>query len=347
VPRSVPYNADKFVHASFMLKQSLKRALIGSRALRLMSHFAGGGMAIVMYHSVQDDPREQFDMLGGIIHSTQVFRGQMEVIARHFQPATLEDVLRFLSGDRDPPPRSVLITFDDGYVDNYEVAKPVLDEFGIPAVFYVVVDCVDQQKLPWPAQLRQMFLTAKTRFWRDSGGKSWALDTREERLQAYAKAAEECAKVSGVTQRGFLEVLAGELAAAAVTPHQPMMSWEQIRSLDRSGHTIGSHTMSHPNMAQVCAKDAEMEFAESKRRLEHELRKPMVHFSYPCPAARPYWADHTRTLSQKTGYRSAVTTAGGMVRKRDDTLMLKRIRPTKTVEGVRWNLERTFCGATV
>jgi len=315
--------------------------------MRIVSQFAGGGMAIVMYHSVQDDPRAQFDMLGGIIHSTEVFRGQMEIIARYFRPASLEDVVHFVRGEKDPKPRSVVVTFDDGYLDNYEVARPVLDEFGIPGVFYAVVDCVNQQKLPWPAQLRHMFLTGKSASWSDPAGKRLALDTREERLQAYAAAANLCARFSGAAQRGFLDSVGNELQAPAMAPGQPMMSWEQIRILDRKGHTVGSHTMSHPSMAQVDAKEAEMEFAESKRRLEHELGRPMVHFSYPCPAARPYWADHTRTLSEKTGYLSAVTTAGGMVRRRDDPLMLKRIRPTKTIEGFHWNLERTFCGATV
>src|SRR5215467_9039948 len=90
-----------------MLKQTLKRGLIGSRALRLMSHFAGEGVAIVMYHSVQDDPRSQFDLLGEIIHSREVFRGQMEVIARHFHPVSLEDVLHFVRGEQDLTPRSV------------------------------------------------------------------------------------------------------------------------------------------------------------------------------------------------------------------------------------------------
>jgi peptidoglycan/xylan/chitin deacetylase (PgdA/CDA1 family) len=126
-----------------------------------------------------------------------------------------------------------------------------------------------------------------------------------------------------------------------------MLDWEEVRSLDRNGHTIGSHTMTHPSMAQLRPIDAEMEFAESKRRLELELRKPVVHFSYPCPASEPHWADHTVDLSREMGYLTAVTTAGGMVRKRDDAMRLRRIRPTKTIDGLRWNLERTFAGAIV
>ena len=105
--------------------------------------------------------------------------------------------------------------------------------------------------------------------------------------------------------------------------------------------------MTHPNMAQVPPKEAELEFAKSKRRLEQELGKRVRHFSYPCPALEPHWSDQTINLSQQIGYRTAVTINGGMVRVHDDALKLHRIRPTKTIHGVHWNLERTFSGAIV
>src|SRR5258708_23432329 len=90
-------------------KSSVKRVLIRSGALRLASRFVGNGVAIIMYHSVQDDPSAQSDVLGGMTHSTEVFRGQMEVIARHFRPVTLDDVLLFVRGEKELPPRSVVV----------------------------------------------------------------------------------------------------------------------------------------------------------------------------------------------------------------------------------------------
>lgn len=330
-----------------MFKNSLKGIIIASRALRLVSRFTGNGAAIVMYHSVQDDPRAQFDFLGGIIHSTEVFRGQMEIVARHFNPATIDDLLHFVRGEKELPPRSVVVTFDDGYADNYDVARPVLDKLGIPAVFYVVIDCLDRQILPWPAQLRHIFLTAQARSWNDAAGNCWPLGIHEQRLEAYAEAARLCAKLSGDARTIVLDSFLSELQAQAINSSQPMMTWEQVRSLDRNGHTLGSHTMSHPSVAQLRPEDAQIEFSASKRRLEEEIGKSVVHFSYPCPAVQPHWADHTVSLSREAGYHTAVTTRGGLVRKGDNSLMLQRIRPTKRIEGLQWNLERTFSGAVV
>jgi peptidoglycan/xylan/chitin deacetylase (PgdA/CDA1 family) len=47
--------------------------------------------------------------------------------------------------------RAVAVKFDDGYRDNYEIAAPILEKAGVPATFYVTVDCVESGKLPWVA----------------------------------------------------------------------------------------------------------------------------------------------------------------------------------------------------
>jgi len=86
------------------------------------------------------------------------------------------------------------------------------------------------------------------------------------------------------------------------------------------------------------------EFAESKRKLEEVLNSPVIHFSYPCPALSPHWTERTVEMSRQIAYQTAVTADGGLVRRRDNPLCLRRIRPTKEVSGLRWNLECAFVG---
>src|SRR5215472_2533940 len=331
-----------------MLKKSLKRILISSGAMRLASRVAGSGAAIIMYHSVEDDPSARnLDALGGIIHSTDVFRGQMETIARHFSPVTLDRILNFVKEGKDLPPRPVVVTFDDGYRDNYHVAKPILDQVGIPAVFYVAVASIDQGSLPWSSQLRHMFLTSKAKGWREPAGQTWPLETRERRLAAFEQASQHCARLSGSAQKAFLDQMQGDVDAVPLNGNASMMTWDEIRGLERGGHTVGSHTMTHPNMAHITPQEASVELADSKHRLEQELGKPVPHFSYPCPALQPHWSSETVELSRELGYLTGVTTLGGLVRKGDNALHLRRIRPTKTVDGLRWNLECAFAGKVV
>jgi peptidoglycan/xylan/chitin deacetylase (PgdA/CDA1 family) len=126
-----------------------------------------------------------------------------------------------------------------------------------------------------------------------------------------------------------------------------MMSLDQLKGLLRQGHIVGSHTMSHPNMAQIQEEEAREELGESKARLESRLNSPVRHFSYPCPALSPHWNEQTVEQCRAFGYDSAVTTNSGVTFQGDNLLRLKRIHPTKTAAGLRWNLESAFAGRKI
>lgn len=324
-----------------MSKNWIKRGLISSGVTRAARIFAGQKAVILMYHSVMDDPSRQAFTLGDIIHSTAVFRAQMELIARKYHPVSLDEVLLFLRGEKDLPSRPVVVTFDDGYTDNHDVAMPILNQTGVPATFYVTVDCVQNGTLPWPARLRHAFLSSHQAQWEDSA--IWPLTQSAERQRAFQYAAEHAARLTGQNQDEFVHSVEAQLDVRPPAPAERlMMSWEQARGLAAKGHIVGSHTMTHPNMAQIKDDEAAHEMAQSKQRLEQELSGRVVHFSYPCPALQPHWKESTVQLSRKLGYLTAVTTDGGPVRRNDDLLSLRRTRPTKEVNGLQWSLECSF-----
>lgn len=328
-----------------MGKDSLKKSLLGSGAMRLASRLRGGSTAIVMYHSVMDDPQRECQTLGGIIHSSQVFAGQMELIARKYVPVSLDDVMRAVESGNALSPRSVVVTFDDGYADNHDIAMPILHRVGIPATFYVTVDCVEKNILPWPSRLRYAFYTTKNTSWNDTNKISWPLQHDAQREQAFLKACDRCAQLAGQAQEGFVRKVEKELESEIPrSSHRLMMTWEQVRKLAENGHLVGSHTLTHPNMAYVDEDAAKTELTNSKRRLEENLGHPVMHFSYPCPALWPHWNQNTREWSRQAGYKTAVTTVGGRVMLNADLLSLNRMRPTKEVDGLNWNLECTFLG---
>ena len=328
-----------------MPKDWIKKGLVSTGAMRLAGRLRGHGAAILMYHSVMEDPRRESQTLGGIVHSSSVFARQMELIAREYVAVSLDDLLRALQEGRDLPPRAVVVTFDDGYADNHEIAMPILNRVGVPATFYVTVDCVENDTLPWPGRLRYAFLTTKSTSWNDGFKTSWPLGDFAQRDRVFLHASDMCAKLAGAAQEEFVRSVEAILQAGPPRPTQRlMMTWEQVCALGQNGHIVGSHTLTHPNMAYVDESAARRELTDSKRRLEEILGGPVVHFSYPCPALSPHWSENTRKMSQEVGYRTAVTTVGGPVRRNADLLSLRRVRPSKEVDGLQWNLECTFLG---
>ncbi len=136
------------------MKEQIKKAVLRSGLLQMAGRVRGGSAAILMYHSVMEDPGSQEVYLGEIVHPRNAFRSQMELLARRFHPTSLDQVGRFVKGEGEIPDRAVVVTFDDGYADNYEIAAPVLQEVGVSATFYATVDSVERRTLPWPARLR-------------------------------------------------------------------------------------------------------------------------------------------------------------------------------------------------
>lgn len=322
-----------------------KRTLLGSGLLRLAAGIHGTGAAILMYHSVQEDPSLQADSLGGIIHSRRVFRKQMELLAREFHPLSLDKLAILLRAEEKIPERSVIVTFDDGYRDNFENAMPILDQVGMEAAFYVTVECVEKRRPPWPSRVRYALRTSRHETWRDPDGALWPLEIAADRDRAFAKACEYCCKLAGTSQEALVDSIATELDVGGPPgSDELMMDWNEVRKLAERRHTVGSHTLSHPNLAQLPVVEARAELASSRLYLEEQLRRPVKHFSYPCPALSPHWNEQTVQECQHVGYETAVVTDGGLARRHDNPLCLRRIRPSKTVEGLRWNLEWAFAG---
>ncbi len=99
-----------------------------------MSH--ARAVPVLMYHHVSPNP-------GLVTVSPATFRNHMETLAaRGYQTIGADEFLEFLLGKYDLPAKSVFITFDDGYLDNYVYAYPVLRELGLKATIFAVTGWV-------------------------------------------------------------------------------------------------------------------------------------------------------------------------------------------------------------
>lgn len=331
----------------FRSKDYIRRIAVGSRILDLAGRFAAQSAAILIYHSVRDDPRDLGDLIGpGITHGASIFARQMEIIAREFIPVTLDDIVLFLKGQANLPRRAVAVTFDDGFADNEEIAAPILNHFGIRAAFYATVGLIGTSKAPWYCRLRYSFSKTSKPEWNMPDGKIWNLREPAERGAALLAAFDLCAPMVSEAQERVISQIEAALEVETPAVSKPvMMNWSQLKMLQKSGHIVGSHTLTHPNMAHV-AKDEEArkELTESKKRMEVELRTEIAHFSYPHPALTPQWSAKTVEMTAQAGYKTAVTTTIGPVRADSNPLCLRRVQVPRPEDRFRWNLGRALLG---
>jgi peptidoglycan/xylan/chitin deacetylase (PgdA/CDA1 family) len=150
---------------------------------------------------------------------------------------------------------------------------------------------------------------------------------------------------TGSAQEQLIQQIEGSLQVGPLDARSGlMMNWDQVRALKKAGHTIGGHTLSHPNLAQVPEAEARAEIRGCKQRLEERLGEPIQHFSYPHPALNPHWSPQTFQITREAGFRSAVLTTPGAVRPGDPPLSLKRIGPGNDSDQMVWEMERAFLG---
>jgi peptidoglycan/xylan/chitin deacetylase (PgdA/CDA1 family) len=325
-----------------LCKDYIRKIAVGSRVLDLAGRFAAPGATILIYHSVRDDPQQLSKLIApGITHAASIFRRQMEIIAREFSAVTLDEILAFLRGEANLPRRAVAVTFDDGFADNEEVAVPILSHFGIRAAFYATAGWIGTSKVPWYCRLRYAFLTTRKTEWKDtSTERIWSLRDLAGRNAALLAAFDLCAP----TVTDWQEIIVREIETALEVEvpalrESLMMNWDQLRRLRASGHIVGSHTLTHPNVAHIADdEDLQRELAESKERLERELGSEVVHFSYPHPALEPQWSEKTVSMTAAAGYKSAVTTTPGRVLPGTNPLCLRRVRTPRPEHRFRWNL---------
>jgi len=327
------------------LKSLAKRAVLASGMLRLVKTT---GVAVLMYHSVKEVPAEHANTLGGIVHATSVFKQQMEILSRRCTPVTMDDVLQFVKGEKDLPKQCFAVTFDDGYADNAEIAAPILEKLGIPGAFYLTVGYIETGKLPWVARIRHAFATSEKKSWTAPNGVRYLLADFNARHLAFGEACRYLGGFAGTEQESEVEGIEVQLRVAAPSQPHLMLTWEQARALARRGHIVGSHTVSHQNLAHV-KDDATLrnELAESKRQLDAQLGISILHFSYPVPVLTPHWTPHTLDVSREVGYATAVTTVPGLVYCNDSALSLRRVRPAYDMAEFRWVLENSLAGRAV
>ncbi len=102
------------------------------------------GVPILMYHKVGDPPPGS--KLKKLWVSVPQFRRQMEYLIRHgYTPMTLREIGEKRRRQEPIPASAMVITFDDGYKNNYDTAFPILKEFGYKAVVYVVVNSLEKE----------------------------------------------------------------------------------------------------------------------------------------------------------------------------------------------------------
>lgn len=292
-----------------LLASGLDRTGLGELIFRIARW---RGLLVFNYHRIGDPAHSLVDHALWSA-SQEEFDRQVAFLKHHCDVVGVSDLDGALNRRKA---RAVLITFDDGYRDNFDLAYPVLRAHGTPAVFFIASGFLDHRVLAWWDEIAWMVHSSSRELLRWNGAigrEEWHLSGPEERERVIQRLLRQYKSLNTDETQPFLERLAAETGSGrcpADVADGIWMTWDMVREMDQNGMDIGGHTVNHPVLANAPTEVQRREIRESKRRIETELGHPITAFSYPV-GQRDSFTPQTKELLREAGYQWAFSFFGG------------------------------------
>jgi len=284
--------------------QLLNSMLYKSGILPLMQSMMNSKTLIILaYHRIYN-AGAYFPFDNDLISATpEQFEQQLRFIsANGFTVIDFHDLREIMHSKEIKGNRYAVITFDDGFEDNYTFAFPLLRKFGMKAVIFLVTDCIDSTIPFWFDRFAFYYKQGLIKACHFPVGSEPPVENMPlVDLLSFMKTIPNQIRLGIMDNldRENIELFDDETIGGLSRP----LSWAQIREMNEHGIEFGSHTCSHPAIPMLTEDSTvEQEIAGSKHVIESEIGTRVVSFSYPIGAASPLAMFYVK----KHGYEFAV-----------------------------------------
>ena len=275
---------------------------------------------IVMYHRIlEDNPRELHDP--GLFVRAYMFELHIQELLEFFEPTPLQSVnvgkLRI--------GRSFAITFDDGWIDNYEIALPILKKYHVPATVFVSPALIGTESCFW---FESLYNLANVAMANDIEGTfieyfhdlvpSWSPPSLSPKhLSTLTTALKDFSgnRLDALVARAYSRL--------GIRPSsiRTIMDWNQLSEMGAHGITFGSHGLNHHILHSLTSDLKRKEIFKSLEILQNRGIPTIPLFSYP----NGYWEAESIAMVCEAGYERALTTHLGYNTSQTHPFLLNRI----------------------
>lgn len=310
--------------------------------------FLLGNSWVLMYHHIDRQSIDPWDLCV----TPGRFEEQLQWLRRHCHVQSLPDIVRDWKAGKLKR-HSVALTFDDGYLNNYTNARPLLEQYEVPATFFITTQNLLEQQPFWWDELQAIVLEKEGlpgHFSLTIEGEKTDIDLKAEaslnselrsRLEGWRYPDPPSTKRAAL-YLGLWEKMMGmeapgrdrlmeqvrDWAGASPCAAPAIMTLEQVRALGGNPlFTIGAHTLTHPALGK-CGRAAQEREMKAGREVLHEVLGQTAAF-----LAYPYGSYNTDTLdlAQTLGFEAAFTTQTIPLKKSANKAFLGRMPVTQTM----------------
>lgn len=280
-------------------------------------------LTIVTFHRVLPASILAQYPLPGIAVTPEELRRFLEVFQDHYSVGNLYESAKLHQSGERPEKPPLAVTFDDGQLDNYQFALPVLDAMNVRASFFVVTDAIESNEVLWHDRIA--YAVQKLQRRGGSGLQEWLTEwgvPQDQDASDPVNAAVAAAKLLDPGERGRRLDRLEKVVGAHIRPDwDGMMTWDHIREMRSGGHEIGSHSTSHPILPLVSDQELQHEIEHSRRLLESQMDHEVRSFCYP----NGDYDERVIASVRQAGYEFAVTTRYGINSQNSDPYSLRRV----------------------
>lgn len=297
-----------------------------------------GGALILGYHRVADVADDAYE----VCVTAKYFAEHMQVVRKYAHPMSLSELVQHLKAGTLPP-RSIAVTFDDGYADNLYQAKPVLEKYEVSATVFVCTGYAGREF--WWDELERLVMSSRAElgtFHLQAGKSHFTWDQPAVKYEAEGPEIHRRFRhalyhfllpLNGTEQVQAMNAIrhwAGVVSDGAATS-RAMSHGELLQLVEGELIELGSHTRHHLMLPEISLEQQQAEIISGKQDLEDLLGKPIDGFAYPNGRA----SGDTKRIVREAGFTFACTSLHDVVRPGDNLHHLTRLWQ-KDVDGDRF-----------
>jgi len=284
-------------------------------------------LLVINYHRIGDVAAEPFDR-SVYTCTASAFYEQIDLLKRKFPIINSKELEKIVQGGALRRTYA-MITFDDGFLDNFEVAAPVLRQHAVPAVFFLISGMTGTNHITWWDEIAYLVRNCPRATLRLRTPFPCTIDLRANRELAIREVLQLYKHPKNHSLDVFMRELRGECVVTVPKITAPrFLDWTAARAMIAMGFEIGSHTHSHQLLSTLPYDRQLEELQRSKGLIEEHTREKVSLIAYPVGSRSAFNSD-TRRAVRASGYKFGFSFYGGINRGSVDPTDLLRFGPAQ------------------
>jgi len=283
-------------------KLLLSKVMYRARMFDLVKRAQRDRLVVINYHRIKANTDFSTPFDDEVFGPTaEVLEQQLTWLASNVRIIDEFEAIEWAKGSTRPKELCALITFDDGYRDNYDLAFPILKRLRIPAIMFIPTSIIEARQVGWWDVISYLLKhTDRPEIEYDGQSHDVANDRLTTATFFHRKMKKEMMDPDQRIIEKLAEACQVDLPPSAAQDDN-LMTWAQIREVADGGISIGSHTHNHRILGLLDRAQQTEELSTSKAIIEERIGRPVRSLAYPV-GGRAHFNQTTKSVASECGY---------------------------------------------